>query len=179
MGHSRWDQPGVPHKGWSFVDMEDAHTASSTCEMCSNERVRYVHLMSHPQYQSLRVGRVCAEKMQDDYVAPLRREQEFKRRLKARKGSLERAQHFAQLATNHWWVDQKLKWYGVVRGKGYFITIFQRANHWNFRVGRRNKEGQFGAESYDRAHSAFIAALKFVAAQADPEMSVHIEHWGP
>jgi hypothetical protein len=98
--------------------------------------------------------------------------------MKAQQGSLERAQRFSQLAATRWWDGPKLKWYGVVRGKGYFITIFPRFNQWNSRVGRRNKEGQFGAESYASADSAFIAALKFVAAQADPEMAVHIQHWG-
>ena len=40
-------------------------------EMCGNERIRFVHLMQHPDYpHELRVGCVCAEKMSDDYVNP-------------------------------------------------------------------------------------------------------------
>ena len=46
-------------------------------------------------------------------------------------------------------------------------------------MGRRNREAQFGTESYASVDLAFIEALKFVAAQADPEMAVHIAHWGP
>ena len=64
----RWDRPGVPHKGWSFDQMEDAQDATSTCEMCGNEKVRYVHVMSHPAYGTLRVGCVCAEKMQGEEI---------------------------------------------------------------------------------------------------------------
>jgi len=173
----RWDQPGVPHRGWSFVMMEDAEDAACTCEMCGNERVRYIHLMSHPAYQSLRVGRVCAEKMQNDYVGPRQREQEFKRRLRAKVGAKDRAQRFLEIAGNSWWEDQKLKWYGVVRGKGYFVTVFPRSKGWNFRVGRRGKEGEFGDKSYGDYDSAFRAALKFVATKADPEMAAHLPDW--
>lgn len=70
-----WDQPDVPHKGWIFLDVIDTETAEATCEMCGNERIRYVHIMSHADYaERLSVGCVCAEKMADDYVNPRRRE---------------------------------------------------------------------------------------------------------
>ena len=70
-----WDQPNVPHKGWIFLDVIDTETAEANCEMCGNERVRYVHIMAHTDYsERLNVGCVCAEKMADDYVNPRRRE---------------------------------------------------------------------------------------------------------
>ena len=63
-----WDQPDVPHKGWIFLDVIDTETAEATCEMCGNERIRYVHMMAHADYpERLSVGCVCAEKMSDDY----------------------------------------------------------------------------------------------------------------
>ncbi|MBP2657697.1 MAG: hypothetical protein H6Q69_729 [Firmicutes bacterium] len=38
------------------------------CEMCNQEGVRYVHLMQHPKYPGeLRVGCICAAKMEEDY----------------------------------------------------------------------------------------------------------------
>lgn len=70
-----WNQPDVPHKGWIFLDVIDTETAEATCEMCGNERIRYVHIMAHADHsERLRVGCVCAEKMADDYVNPRRRE---------------------------------------------------------------------------------------------------------
>lgn len=56
MSGNRWDQPGVPHKGWHCVDVVDLRadvesadeTDYATCQMCGNEKVRYVHVMEHP-----------------------------------------------------------------------------------------------------------------------------------
>ncbi len=56
MSGSRWDQPGVPHKGWRCVDVVDLRangepaddTDYATCQMCGNEKIRYVHIMDHP-----------------------------------------------------------------------------------------------------------------------------------
>lgn len=58
-----WDKEGIPHKGWECVGMidlgEDADDMDfdtkkdelyEQCEMCSQEGVRYVHLMQHPDY---------------------------------------------------------------------------------------------------------------------------------
>lgn len=53
MKGSRWDQPGVPHKGWHCVDVVDLRADGgpadeidyATCQMCGNEKIRYVHVM--------------------------------------------------------------------------------------------------------------------------------------
>ena len=76
MSGNRWDQPGVPHKGWRCVDVVDLRadgesadeTDYATCQMCGNEKIRYVHIMEHPDLdENFEVGCVCAEKMSDDY----------------------------------------------------------------------------------------------------------------
>jgi hypothetical protein len=41
----KWSQPGVPHKGWVCVDIEDLGEPSLTCEMCESQNIRYVHYM--------------------------------------------------------------------------------------------------------------------------------------
>ena len=57
--------PGVPHKGWFCVDLEDLGDILGTCEMCETQSIRYVHHMEHHDYPDvLGVGRVCAEKME-------------------------------------------------------------------------------------------------------------------
>lgn len=51
------------------------------CEMCGNEKIRFVHIMKHPQYpKTLHVGCVCAEKMSGDYVNPRRNEESLRKR---------------------------------------------------------------------------------------------------
>lgn len=75
----RWDKPGIPQKGWietGVIDLADetepgADVKYIQCEMCGNERIRFVHILTHHQYpHELRVGCNCAEKLTDDYVNP-------------------------------------------------------------------------------------------------------------
>ncbi len=74
-----WNQSDVPHKGWLFLDAIDTEAAESTCEMCGNEHIRYVHVMAHPDYAArLNVGCICAEKMSNDYVNPRLRERKLR-----------------------------------------------------------------------------------------------------
>ena len=43
--------------------------------MCETQEIRYVHHMEHPDYRdSLGVGCICAQHMENDYEAPRRRE---------------------------------------------------------------------------------------------------------
>lgn len=77
-----WNKPGVPHKGWRCVGAVDLdweshdHYVRATCQMCGQERIRYVHTMEHDDYpRRLRVGFVCAAKMDCDPGAPRAREQ--------------------------------------------------------------------------------------------------------
>ena len=82
-----WNKQGIPHKGWQCVDVfdlrEDAKSIDDIeyeqCEMCGNEKLRFVHVMKHPEYHEiLHVGCVCAEKMSGDYENPRKREKELK-----------------------------------------------------------------------------------------------------
>ena len=60
-----WDVKGVPHSGWKcegVIDVGDGASSSDEidyeqCEMCGNEKIRYVHIMKHDNYfKELRVG---------------------------------------------------------------------------------------------------------------------------
>lgn len=80
--YGKWSQPGVPHKGWTCID-EDIVEGDDleTCEMCEWAEVRYVHVMTHPEWEGeLRVGCICAGHMQEDMAGAQRREAELKRR---------------------------------------------------------------------------------------------------
>ncbi|MEF9893763.1 MAG: hypothetical protein RR738_10565 [Anaerorhabdus sp.] len=124
---SLWDIKGVPHKGWTCVGMidlgEDAADMDfetrraelyEECEMCNQEGIRYVHIMEHPQYdRQLRVGCVCAEKMENDYFAPRDRENALKNRHSRKINFLKR--------------DWQYRANGnlVLKYKGRYITIMQ------------------------------------------------------
>lgn len=77
-GRGKWSRPAVPHKGWQCVDCYDVYERGGTpetCEMCETQRIRYVHLMRHPDYpETLRCGCVCAGHMADEPARARNRE---------------------------------------------------------------------------------------------------------
>jgi hypothetical protein len=86
---AHWNSKDVPHKGWILIDVidirEDGQPIDETeyekCMMCGNERIRYVHIVEHKDFEEeYRVGCICAEKMTEDYVNPREREKELKQR---------------------------------------------------------------------------------------------------
>ncbi len=114
---NHWNQQGIPHKGWSLEDVfdvredgqEEWETDYETCMMCGNEKIRYVHIVSHPNVaDTFRVGCVCAEKMTNDYINPRQREKELRnktsRRINWSKKEWKRSKHgnwFLQLNDHH------------------------------------------------------------------------------
>lgn len=75
----KWREPGVPHKGWSCVDIEELEEQDHLCEMCEARHVRFVHVMEHANYDGpLRVGCVCAGHMEEDLAGARKREAGFK-----------------------------------------------------------------------------------------------------
>ena len=73
---ARWDRPGIPHKGWNYIGIEDfgedalpgEEIPYEQCEMCGNEKIRYVHILTHPEFNGeIRVGCSCAAKMMENY----------------------------------------------------------------------------------------------------------------
>jgi hypothetical protein len=83
--HGKWSQPGVPHKGWTCIDVYDVGEPSHLCEMCEEQLVRYVHVMEHPDHsEALDVGCVCAGNMEQDPVGARKRETRLKSRQRQR-----------------------------------------------------------------------------------------------
>ena len=60
----RWNKPGIPHSGWSYIGVFDLGEPTGNCGMCNNS-IRYVHTVNHAEYGELEVGVQCAEKMTD------------------------------------------------------------------------------------------------------------------
>ena len=80
IGTGKWAEPGVPHRGWTCVNIEDLGEPAAICEMCEVMCIRYVHTMEHPDHEPLRVGCVCAGNMEQDLVGARQRETEFRKR---------------------------------------------------------------------------------------------------
>lgn len=119
----RWNKPNVPHKGWEYIGMEDLGDSVypndpipyETCEMCGKEKIRYIHLMRHPEYDDeLRVGCECASKMMDDYETPIETERELKNRCNRRKNFMKQEWHIKPESGNY-----------TLRYKGDQITIMK------------------------------------------------------
>jgi hypothetical protein len=82
----------MPHRGWTCINVVDLNPDEEpmdeveyeTCEACGKHPIRFVHTISHPEFRTLDVGRVCVEHLTGDYRNPRRRERELKNRAAAR-----------------------------------------------------------------------------------------------
>lgn len=135
---AEWNKPGIPHKGWQCIDVYDlGENAESSedieyerCEMCNNEKIRYVHVMKHSEYKELlRVGCNCAEKMSEDYENPCKRETDLKNKA-VRRRNFNRKE----------WNFNSAKGTYSKKYKGEYITIKEgKFGGWGvFFAGRRN-----------------------------------------
>lgn len=167
-----WNEAGVPHKGWSCVGVEDIAESSyggepieyEQCEMCGQEKVRFVHIMRHPEYpHELRVGRICAENMSDDYVNPSRAEASLKRRALRRKN----------FDKTKWNYNSQKNTYSK-KYKGEYITIMQsKYGNWGiFFAGNRiwNWEGRKIRSKEEAEQLAFVVFEKYHTTQEERDM---------
>ncbi len=126
----KWSDPGVPHKGWTCVDVEDLGEPSETCEMCESAVIRYVHRMEHPDYaEELNVGCVCAEHMSGDYVGPKQRERELRGVAKRRVGWLQR-RSWKRSASGFPYINA-----GIWR-----VAVFRYGGGWSFTISHRGDD---------------------------------------
>ena len=119
----KWSDPGVPHKGWNCLDVEDLGAPDLTCEMCESADVRFVHVMTHPSYPTtLRVGCICSGHMSDDLVGAERRDESMRSRASKKNRWLSRK----------WRVSAKGNpW---LRSDGFRVVIFPNGNQWQVQV---------------------------------------------
>ncbi len=94
--------------------------------MCETQDIRYIHHMEHPDHpESLEVGCVCAEHMENDYEGPRRRERALRKR---------------RWLTRRWKTSAKDNDY--LNTDGMNITNFQRsASLWGARIEERATGG--------------------------------------
>lgn len=158
LGHTdrgKWSRSGVPHKGWACSGVEDLGEPSATCEMCESVEIRYVHYMEHPDYpETLGVGCVCAEHMEEDYTAPRARE----KRLRAA------ARRRSTWGRRQWRISYAGNLY--LNTEGYNLTVYPvagRSKGWKLAVSHRSsgarQEGRRLYPSTDAAQNAGLDAL--------------------
>ena len=162
-----WNRPNVPHKNWCWLDVIDTQTRDSVCDMCGNERIRYVHVMAHPEYPAqLSVGCVCAEKMTNDYVNPKQRERKLRNaaasRTREAKRERERKDDRRRQITEASWQYSKngnlymrvYLEYAHARRKVHAVIVKSKFNCvWAFSI-----NGEFSAYKYATIDAAKIAA---------------------
>jgi len=147
----RWDQEGLPHKGWDCehtIDlgadgpMDDSDYA--TCQMCGQEKIRFVHVMCHPKVEEqLSVGCICAGKMTGDYEAAERREAVLKNKA-ARK---------ARWLTRKWRLSTKGNPYLNIDGNN--IGVHRKGTRWAYRI-----DQSFGIDVYESEAEAKLALFE-------------------
>lgn len=145
----KWSQVGVPQRGWTCVGIEDLDEPSQFCEMCESVEIRYAHFMEHPDYpETLSVGCVCAEHMENDYVRPREREKKLK-------GAARRRKTWA----NRVW-SQSAKGNRYINTDGFNITVFKSGKAWALSVSNRvTGKSQKGIKTYPSEQTAKAAGF--------------------
>lgn len=143
MSNGNWSQPGVPHKGWQFQSMEDLEEPSEICQMCETRIIRYVHYMTHPDYEGiLGVGCVCAERMEENYTAPKERENQLR----------QKAQRLAKWMKRTW--KQSAKGNPFINHMRFHVVLYRSPNGWAYRITNRETNeirSKSGFRTEDRA----------------------------
>ena len=156
----KWSQTGVPHKGWTCVDIEDLEEPSMICEMCESQEIRYVHYMHHPSYKDeLKVGCICAGHMEQDLGRAKKRDDFLKSRSSKRKRWLSR----------NWKISAKGNEY--LKVDGYLITVFNKNGKWVGCIkeidGNYEKFSRKNYESSDKLKLASFDLLTKILAEKD------------
>jgi len=151
-----WDQKGIPHNGWEFLDIEDLEDDRIFCQMCQGVKIRYAHTLRHSNYpKTLVVGCECAAKMESDYTLAKSRERKFINTCKRRKNWLSR----------NW--RKSSKGNDFIKTDGFIIVVYKAKNHWTGQLIDANTEQTHCLTFYNSQDEAKLAAFdKLIALKA-------------
>lgn len=122
-GRGKWSHKGVPHKGWTCIDVEDRGVPDWICEMCETQSIRFVHYMEHRDYdQILGVGCVCAGNLEESVARARERDDQMRSRAGKRSRWLARKWKVS-MKGNDWIEDE-----------GYRITVYAKDGGWGATV---------------------------------------------
>lgn len=148
-----WRQQGVPHKGWTLVDVIDIRddgqsefeTDYETCMMCGNEKIRYIHIVEHAEVrEEFRVGCTCAEKMTNDYFNPQERERALRNKANRR----------VNWTRKQWKTSKNGNLYLNIEEMHLLIYKDKKINKYRVKIGET-----FGNKSFSNLQEAKIAAF--------------------
>lgn len=142
-----WLRDDVPKTGWECVGITDLGKPIGICEMCGHQIIRYVHHMKHPHYRMLKVGCVCAGKMEGDIEKAKKREQEFKNKEARRETFLNKA----------WRVSKNQNLYLKIKDQLIVLYCNPKTEKWKFSV-----NGKFCDETYDTKEQAINAVFEVI-----------------
>ena len=138
---SRWSKEGIPHKGWECIDVIDLGEGVfegeaipyESCEMCDQEKIRYIHILKHPNYcGEIHVGCDCASKMTDDYVSPPQRENDLRNRANRRRNFMKQSWR-VKPETGNYVLRYKGDYITIVKNQyGGFGVVFKGIRQWNY-----------------------------------------------
>ena len=145
----KWSLAGVPHRGWTCVDIEDLGAPSVECQMCESQTIRFVHHMEHSDYPDvLEVGCVCSGHMEGDIAASRAREASMKSRAAKR----------ARWVSRAWKISSK--GYPHITAEGFRITVYPRGERWACTVAALdNSIVQHARRNYKTQAHAKLAAF--------------------
>lgn len=83
--HKRLKELGAPLEHWHCECVIDGESDDFICELCGCQKVRYIHVMVHPEYDgAIHVGCICAGIMEGDLIAARARDDAAKRKSQRR-----------------------------------------------------------------------------------------------
>ena len=121
-----WDDPSIPKRGWTCVGTHDLEEPSGTCQM-SGTSIRYVHIMTHPQYQrEIEAGCICAGHMEGDINAAVRRDEKMRKKSGVRTRLAARRRNFPNLKGWRETSSGSLR----LRKDGFLFRVFRDGGRW-------------------------------------------------
>lgn len=161
---NKWNIPNIPHKGWTLEDVYDVReegqsaddTDYETCMMCNNERIRFVHVVSHVDvWGNYKVGCVCAEKMTNDYLTPKRLETALRNRAGRRVNWLNKK----------WKISQNGNQYLSI--EDHHLLIFQDKKTKKYKCKVHNTFGKKSFATLEQAKVAVFNGIEFLKEQGE------------
>ena len=145
----KWSERGVPHKGWTCVEIEDLGSPDIQCEMCESRDIRYVHHMEHPDYDEvIRAGCICAGHMEGDLAASKLREATMRSRFSKRK----------RWTTRRWKISHNGN--PTIVADGHRVTVYRRSNGWACTIaGIEDESVRHSRRNYGRQDEAKLAGF--------------------
>jgi hypothetical protein len=151
--YGKWSQSGVPHKGWTCIDIEDNGEPTVICEMCESQHIRYIHYMKHQNYKDiLGVGCICAGHMEENINHAKKRDGFMKSRANKRKRWIEHRSWKISGKGNEW-----------IKSDGYIVVMKFNNSYWSTLIKSENSDFKiWSRRKYETVNSAKLAAFDYI-----------------